>query len=91
MKIIIRCTLALGLALSSVTTTLTAQEFKVIVNSANSTAELPSDVAAKLFLEQLAKFLNGTAVLPVDLAKTSAVRASFSKAVLGRAVGAIEI
>ena len=84
MKIIIRCALALGLRLSSVTTTLTAQEFKVIVNSANSTAELPSDVAAKLFLKQVAKFLNGTAVLPVDLAKTSAVRASFSKAVCSR-------
>ena len=90
MKIIIRCALALCLALTSVTTTLTAQEFKVIVNSANSTAELPSHVMAKLFLKQVAKFPNGTAAQPVDLAKTSAVRASFSKAVLGRAVGAIE-
>ena len=90
MKTIIRCALAFGLALTSVTTTLTAQEFKVIVNSANGTAELPSGVMAKLFLKQVAKFPNGTAVLPVDLAKTSAVRASFSKAALGRAVGAIE-
>ena len=90
MKIIIRCALALGLALTSVATTLTAQEFKVIVNSANSTADLPSDVVAKLFLKQVAKFPNGTAAQPVDLAKTSAVRASFSKAALGRAVGAIE-
>jgi ABC-type phosphate transport system substrate-binding protein len=67
-----------------------AQDFKVIVNSANSTTDLPADVATKLFLKQTTKFPNGTAAQPVDLAKTSAVRAAFSKAVLGRAVSAVE-
>ncbi|WP_411282075.1 phosphate ABC transporter substrate-binding protein [Gemmatimonas sp.] len=67
-----------------------AQDFKVIVNSGNATSELSSDVALKLFLKQSAKFPNGTAAQPVDLAKSSAVRAAFSKAVLGRAVGAVE-
>jgi ABC-type phosphate transport system substrate-binding protein len=67
-----------------------AQDFKVIVNSANSTTDLPADVTAKLFLKQSTKFPNGTAAQPVDQAKTSPVRAAFSKTVLGRAVSAVE-
>jgi ABC-type phosphate transport system substrate-binding protein len=67
-----------------------AQDFKVIVNSANSTADLSADVATKLFLKQATKFPNGTVAQPVDLGKASSVRAAFSKAVLGRAVTAVE-
>lgn len=67
-----------------------AQDVKVIVNAANSTTELESGIAGKLFLKQSAKFPNGTAAQPVDQAKTSSVRASFSKSVLGRSVGAVE-
>lgn len=67
-----------------------AQDFKVVVNSGNSTSELSADLAAKLFLKQSTKFPNGTAAQPVDLAKASAVRVAFSKTVLGRPVGAIE-
>jgi ABC-type phosphate transport system substrate-binding protein len=85
-----RCILGLGVALLAGSSTLQAQDYKVIVNSANSTTDLPADVAAKLFLKQTAKFPNGTAAQPVDLAKSSAVRASFSKTVLGRAVSAVE-
>jgi ABC-type phosphate transport system substrate-binding protein len=85
-----RCILGLGVALLAGSSTLQAQDYKVIVNSANSTTDLPADVAAKLFLKQTAKFPNGTAAQPVDLAKSSTVRASFSKTVLGRAVAAVE-
>jgi ABC-type phosphate transport system substrate-binding protein len=67
-----------------------AQDFKVIVNSANATSELTSDQASKLFLKQSPKFPNGTTAQPVDLGKASSVRAAFSKAVLGRPVSAIE-
>lgn len=67
-----------------------AQDFKVVVNSGNSTSELSADLAAKLFLKQSTKFPNGTAAQPVDLAKASAARVAFSKTVLGRPVGAIE-
>lgn len=67
-----------------------AQEFKVIVNSANATSDLTADIATKLFLKQTTKFPNGTPATPVDLGKSSAVRATFSKAVLGRPVSAIE-
>lgn len=67
-----------------------AQDFKVIVNSANSTESLSADVAAKLFLKQTTKFPNGTAATPVDLPKGSTVRAAFSKAVLNRPVASVE-
>ena len=67
-----------------------AQDFKVVVNSANSTTELTADAASKLFLKQSAKFPNGTPAQPVDLSKSSPVRASFSKAVHGRPVSAVE-
>ncbi|QJR37205.1 phosphate ABC transporter substrate-binding protein [Gemmatimonas groenlandica] len=72
------------------TSSLAAQDFKVIVNSANPTSELSIDATSKLFLKQSAKFASGTAAQPVDLAKASAVRAAFSKAVLGRPSSAVE-
>jgi ABC-type phosphate transport system substrate-binding protein len=67
-----------------------AQDFKVIVNSANATEELTADQAAKIFLKQATKFPAGAAATPVDQAKGAAVRAAFSKAVLGKSVAAVE-
>jgi ABC-type phosphate transport system substrate-binding protein len=90
MKLISKLFVSASLALVAMASPALAQDFKVIVNSANSTSELPSDVAAKLFLKQTAKFPNGTPAQPVDLAKGSAVRAAFTKSVLGRAVAAVE-
>ena len=87
---ILRTLVIAAVATLARTSSLSAQEFKVIVNSANSTSELSTDVTAKLFLKQSTKFPNGTAAQPVDLAKTSAVRAAFSKAVLGRPSSAVE-
>ncbi len=78
------------LALFVVATPAAAQDVKVIVNSANATADLPGDVVTKLFLKQTTKFPNGTAAQPVDQAKGSSVRAAFSKSVLGRGVAAVE-
>jgi len=78
------------LAIAAASAPAAAQEYKVIVNSANSTSDLPADVAAKLFLKQATKFPNGTPAQPVDLGKASGVRAAFSKGVLGRAVSAVE-
>jgi ABC-type phosphate transport system substrate-binding protein len=69
---------------------LSAQEFKVVVNSGNPTSELTTDVASKLFLKQSAKFPNGTAAQPVDQGKGAAARVAFTKIVLGRAVSAVE-
>jgi ABC-type phosphate transport system substrate-binding protein len=78
------------IALGAIAAPAAAQDFKVIVNSANSTTDLPAATASKIFLKEVAKFPNGTAATPVDLNKASAVRAAFSKAVVGRPVGAVE-
>lgn len=67
-----------------------AQEFKVVVNSAASVTELPLASVSKLFLKQEKKLPSGAPVVPVDLAKTSPVRAAFTRAVHARAVGAVE-
>lgn len=67
-----------------------AQDFKVIVNSANSTSDLSAAVAAKIFLKETTKFPNGSAATPVDQGKASPVRAAFSKSVIGRPVSAVE-
>jgi ABC-type phosphate transport system substrate-binding protein len=67
-----------------------AQEFKVIVNASNPTTTLPAAVAAKLFLKEATAFPNGTPATPVDQSKSSPVRATFSKSVIGRPVTAVE-
>ena len=63
-----------------------AQEYKVVVNSANATGEISSDALAKIFLKQAPKFPDGSAATPVEPAKASPARAAFAKAVLGRTV-----
>jgi hypothetical protein len=72
------------------TVPLSAQEFKVIVNAANSTADLPAAVASKFFPKEAPAFPNGTPATPVDQAKSTSVRVGFSKRVSGRPVAAIE-
>lgn len=81
---------ALGAALVLAAAPAAAQDVKVIVNSGNATADLPAATVAKLFLKEAAKFPNGTAATPVDQVKSSATRAAFSKAILGRPVSAVE-
>ncbi len=81
---------AVGASLLLAATSASAQEYKVIVNSANATSDLSAAVVSKIFLKETTKFPNGSAATPVDQGKTSAVRAAFSKAVVGRPVAAVE-
>lgn len=67
-----------------------AQDFKVIVNSANTSADLSPATLTKLFLKEAGSFPNGAAASPVDLGKDSPVRNAFSKKVLGRSSAAVE-
>ncbi len=82
--------LAAVLVIAAAARPASAQGFKVIAHESVAESELSKDVAAKIFLKQVSKFPSGAAAKPVDLAKTSAARAEFSNAVLGRAVSAIE-
>lgn len=77
------------LALPS-TTPLAAQDFKVIVNSANPISDIPAATLSKIFLKETAGFPGGGSATPVDLAKSSPVRAAFSKRVIGRPVSAVD-
>ena len=67
-----------------------AQEFKVIVNAANPISEISASALSKIFLKETLGFPGGGNAAPVDLGKSSPARASFSKRVVGRPVGAIE-
>ena len=82
--------LVLALALVAVARPVQAQAFKIIAHEGVAESELPKDVVAKLFLKQTLKFPSGTVAKPVDLVKTSAVRAQFSTAILGRPISAVE-
>lgn len=92
LKTLTRVAAIVAIAVASLGTarTVQAQEYKVIVNSANATTDIPAAVAGKIFLKEATKFPNGTSATPVDLNKSSAVRAAFSKAVIGRPVSAVE-
>ena len=84
-------TIAIALVLVSTSaTTAQAQDVKVIVNAANPLSEMPAGDVAGLFLKRTAKFPGGTAAVPVDQAKNSAVRGTFARTVLGRPASAVD-
>lgn len=68
-----------------------AQEgYVVVVNDANATESMTRAEVAKLFLRKIAKWDNGSKVLPVDQPPSSSVRGSFSMEVHGRSVSAVK-
>ena len=67
-----------------------AQGYTLIVNASNPAASVSRDEAAMIFLKQRLTWSDGRRVLPVDLAKSSAARAAFSKQVLGRTVNGVQ-
>ena len=63
-----------------------AQQFRVIVNSANPTSALSKEDLARVYLKKLSSWKQGGAVTVVDLGPKSPIRAAFSMDVLGRDV-----
>ncbi len=92
MKSYTRLALGAGLAaaLLAVPSRGIAQEYRLVAHADAGVTELSKPAASKLFLKQEKKLPSGIAAVPVDLAKTSAVRAAFTTAVHARAVGAVE-
>lgn len=82
-----RIGLALALLLPAATA---AADYVVVVNPAVEVASLSKTDASRLFLKNTTKWPSGENVKPVDLAKGSAVRVSFTKEILGRSPGAID-
>jgi ABC-type phosphate transport system substrate-binding protein len=67
-----------------------AQDFKIVANNSVAASSIGPDVLAKLFLKQTSKFPDGAAATPVYQSKSSATRAAFDKAILGKSVAGVE-
>lgn len=66
-----------------------ADGYQVIANSGVSAGSLAKDQVSQIFLKKLGKWPDGKPAVPVDQAKSAAVREAFSKAVLGRGAAAM--
>src|SRR5262245_38679713 len=67
----------------------TAEGYKVVVNTANTTASLKRGDVADMFLGKTSKWPDGGKVVPVDQSAVSPVRAAFTKQVLGKNVDGV--
>jgi ABC-type phosphate transport system substrate-binding protein len=67
-----------------------SNNYKVIVNNANSVNSMTKKEVSNLFLKKTTKWSSGEKVQPVDLVDTSAIRQGFSKGVHGRKVSSIK-
>jgi len=67
-----------------------AADYVVIVHSSNPVSSLSKSEASRLFLRSSTAWPGGEHVKPVDLSKSSPVRVSFTREVLGRSMGAID-
>ena len=67
-----------------------AADYVVVVNPSITVSSLSRTDASRLFLRSSTQWPNGEHVKPVDLAKGSAIRAAFTKEILGRSMGAID-
>jgi len=79
--------LFLALLLPAVTA---AADFVVVVNPSIPISKLSRTEASRLFLRSATQWPNGEHVKPVDLRKGSSARASFTREIHGRSLGAIE-
>ncbi len=66
-----------------------AQGFQVVAHSSVPVSEITKSELSRVF-QKRSNRIQGTAVVPVDLGRDSAVRESFSQAVHGRSASAIE-
>jgi ABC-type phosphate transport system substrate-binding protein len=64
--------------------------FIVIVNEQNTAPAVSRVVVSRFFLKKVARWDNGSTVLPVDLPATSPTRDAFSREVLSKSVSAIK-
>ncbi len=88
-KLVVCSVLAAALALAG-TAHAQSAGFKLVVHKDNPARGLSKSKVAMMFMKMTAKWDNGVAVEPVDLAAGSAVRAEFSTAIHNRDVGTIK-
>jgi ABC-type phosphate transport system substrate-binding protein len=66
-----------------------ADEFVIVVNSANPMTTIARDQLSRIFLKRVAKWPDGKAAEPVDLPPNDRIRVAFTKSVHGKSVGAV--
>lgn len=89
MKKIYKIILVVIIFIVSSITYISAQEFKVIVNSANPVSSLTQKQVSDYFLKKKTKWSDGTTVKPVDLSSKSSVRKSFSQKIHKKSTGQV--
>jgi ABC-type phosphate transport system substrate-binding protein len=79
-----------GLLLAPARVRAEERRYQVIVNAQNPVESMSRTDVAKLFLDRSARWPEGGTAAPVDLSLTSAVRAAFSRDVLGFTLPAVK-
>lgn len=67
-----------------------AEGYVVIVHATNPARTMPREAVSRLFLRKVRRWPEGAAVDPVDLPVGSAVRAAFTRDVMGRDVSSVQ-
>jgi ABC-type phosphate transport system substrate-binding protein len=87
-----QCSLSLILAIGVLSSPLAAgaQDFTVIVNSANPVASMPRTDVAKLFLKKTVSWQSGQSVAPVELPPAAKAREAFAQTVLNKSIAQVK-
>ena len=83
-------TLAVGALLVFLVPAAAAQDFTIVINSANDIQSISKQQLSRCFMKQTATWTTGLPVLPVDQAASSAVRARFSSEIMEKDVSAVK-
>ena len=86
----VRVLVVAGLLLAPARIRAEDRRYLVIVNAENPVDSMSRPDVAKLFLDRTARWREGGVAAPVDLSLTSAVRAAFSRDVLGFSLPAVK-
>ena len=76
--------------ISAASSTIAAQTYKVIVNTANTTESVSKEDLSKIFLKKKGKWEDGSSIIPIDLGDRNPTREAFSKEVHGKGTGEIK-
>jgi len=81
--------LILVILVATVSTTVAAQTYKIIVNSSNEVSSLSQKDLALVFLKKQKRWDDGTTIQPIDQKANAQVRNTFSTDVFNKKVDAI--
>ncbi len=80
----------IALLLMTVSASGFAANFQIVVHAGNPVTTIKRPLLRDYFLGRATRWIDGSAVKPIDLAESSDVRAQFSKEVLGKDTAAVK-